>query len=101
MQGRVLAAQHLIAAARNEFVNDGVKKLNARRIMMVPVGVVAQAAGVASFPFLAALAAKGEEGAFDETLRVALRRLSSTAPPRTIKRALAATVKLIFPSSTS
>lgn len=29
----------------------------ARRIMLVPVGVVAQAAGVASFPFLAALAA--------------------------------------------
>ncbi len=45
----------------------------ARRIMMVPVGVVAQAAGVASFPFLAALAARGEEDAFDETLRVALR----------------------------
>ena len=28
----------------------------ARRIMLVPVGVVAQAAGVASFPFLAAFA---------------------------------------------
>lgn len=33
----------------------------ARRIMLVPVGVVAQAAGVASFPFLAALAARGDD----------------------------------------
>jgi len=30
-----------------------------RRIMMVPVGVVAQGAGVASYPFLADLVAKG------------------------------------------
>lgn len=44
----------------------------ARRIMMVPVGVVAQAAGVASFPFLAALIAKGDELAFADTLRRAL-----------------------------
>lgn len=41
----------------------------ARRIMMVPVGVVAQAAGVASFPFLAALIAKGDEAGFQGTLR--------------------------------
>lgn len=45
----------------------------ARRIMLVPVGVVAQAAGVASFPFLAALAAKGDDAGFDDTLRRALR----------------------------
>ena len=45
----------------------------ARRIMLVPVGVVAQAAGVASFPFLAALAAKGDDAGFDETLGSALR----------------------------
>lgn len=44
----------------------------ARRIMMVPVGVVAQAAGVASFPFLAALIAKGDDRAFTDTLRRAL-----------------------------
>lgn len=43
-----------------------------RRIMMVPVGVVAQAAGVASFPFLAALAAKGAMGEFNGTLQKAL-----------------------------
>ncbi len=41
--------------------------------MMVPVGVVAQAAGVASFPFLAALAAKGDTEGFEQTLRSALR----------------------------
>ncbi len=45
----------------------------ARRIMMVPVGVVAQAAGVASFPFLAALVAKGDHDAFNATLHKALR----------------------------
>ncbi len=50
---------------------DGaVSLLNyARRIMMVPVGVVAQAAGVASFPFLASLAAKGDMDEFRSTLR--------------------------------
>lgn len=45
----------------------------ARRIMLVPVGVVAQAAGVASFPFLAALAARGDDAGFDATLGSALR----------------------------
>lgn len=45
----------------------------ARRIMMVPVGVVAQAAGVASFPFLASLAAKGDTREFHHTLNTALR----------------------------
>lgn len=44
----------------------------ARRIMMVPVGVVAQAAGVASFPFLASLAAAGDRPGFDRTLNAAL-----------------------------
>ncbi len=44
----------------------------ARRLMQVPVGVVAQAAGVASFPFLAALAAKADKDGFDRTVRSAL-----------------------------
>ena len=44
----------------------------ARRIMQVPVGVVAQAAGVASYPFLAALAASGERDKFDSSLNQAL-----------------------------
>ena len=47
----------------------GVSLLNyARRIMLVPVGVVAQAAGLASYPFLAALAASGEKESFDGSL---------------------------------
>ncbi|MDR2076820.1 MAG: murein biosynthesis integral membrane protein MurJ [Desulfovibrio sp.] len=47
----------------------GVSLLNyARRVMLVPVGVVAQAAGLASYPFLAALAAENNRRAFDDTL---------------------------------
>ncbi len=44
----------------------------ARRIMMVPVGVVAQAAGVASFPFLAGLIAKNDKIEFQSTLNLAI-----------------------------
>lgn len=44
----------------------------ARRIMLVPVGVVAQAAGVASYPFLARLVAQGKEDEFSETMRSAV-----------------------------
>ncbi len=52
-----------------------VSQLNyARRIMLVPVGVVAQAAGVASFPFLAALAAAGDRQGFEATLKNAVRQ---------------------------
>ena len=55
----------------------------ARRIMMVPVGVVAQAAGVASFHFLASLAAKRSWGEFDGTLRTALRSSMIVVVPMT------------------
>lgn len=55
----------------------------ARRIMMVPVGVVAQAAGVASYPFLAALVAQGDKRGFD----------------RTVNKALLTTVAVIIPLS--
>ncbi|MDR2825512.1 MAG: murein biosynthesis integral membrane protein MurJ [Deltaproteobacteria bacterium] len=44
----------------------------ARRIMMVPVGVVAQAAGVASYPFLSSLVANGDKAGFGSTLNKAL-----------------------------
>jgi putative peptidoglycan lipid II flippase len=40
--------------------------------MMVPVGVVAQAAGVASYPFLSGLAAAGDKAGFNRTLNKAL-----------------------------
>jgi putative peptidoglycan lipid II flippase len=46
---------------------------NARRLMQVPVGVFGQASGVASYPFLSALAARGEKEAMWETLSVTLR----------------------------
>ncbi len=52
-----------------------------RRIMMVPVGVVAQAAGVASFPFLAALAARNDEAGFNASLHGALRGSLLVAVP--------------------
>ena len=62
---------------------DGaVSLLNyARRIMMVPVGVVAQAAGVASFPFLAALAAKGDMEHFRATLNRTMKNSMMIAVP--------------------
>lgn len=39
----------------------------ARQLNMVPVGVIAQAAGVAAYPFLARLAARGDEDGLIET----------------------------------
>jgi putative peptidoglycan lipid II flippase len=39
----------------------------ARMLNMLPVGMIAQAAGVASFPFLASLAARGEQGELGQT----------------------------------
>ena len=64
---------------------DGaVSLLNyARRIMMVPVGVVAQAAGVASFPFLASLAARGDMDEFRATLGRTMRNSMIVAIPVT------------------
>ncbi len=46
---------------------------NARRLMQVPIGVFGQASGVASYPFLAAQAARGEKAAMWDTLGVTLR----------------------------
>ncbi len=45
----------------------------ARRVNMVPVGVIAQAAGVAAFPFLAGLFAEGKIGEMAATVAKALR----------------------------
>ena len=55
-------------------VGDGaVSLLNyGRRIAQVPVGLVGQAAAVASYPFLVRLLADGENARFAETLRTAL-----------------------------
>jgi len=46
---------------------------NARRLMMVPVGILGHASGVASYPFLAELAAKGKREEMWESLSLALR----------------------------
>ena len=46
---------------------------NARRLMQVPVGIFGQASGVAAYPFLSALAARGEREAMWETLSITLR----------------------------
>lgn len=46
----------------------------ARRLNMVPVGVIAQAAGVAAFPFLAGLAARGANEELVETTGRAARK---------------------------
>ena len=45
----------------------------ARQINMVPVGVIAQAAGVAAYPFLARLAASGKADELNETTEKAAR----------------------------
>ncbi|MGE5753504.1 MAG: murein biosynthesis integral membrane protein MurJ [Deltaproteobacteria bacterium] len=46
---------------------------NARRLMQVPIGIFGQASGVASYPFLAAQAARGEREGMWDTLSAALR----------------------------
>lgn len=79
---------------------DGaVSLLNySRRIMLVPVGVVAQAAGVASYPFLAALVAKGDTKEFNNTLSRALRNTMLFIVPLSFWMISAAepTLRLIF-----
>jgi len=84
-----------IAVLDEQFINwfgqveDGAAAaLNfARRLNMVPIGVIAQAAGVAAFPFLARLAARGEERELVET--------TGRAARNTIFAAAAATAALV------
>jgi len=59
----------------------------ARQLNMVPVGVIAQAAGVAAYPFLARLAAKGDEDGLVAT--------TGRAARNTIFIAAAATAALV------
>ena len=70
----------------------------ARRLMQVPVGVVAQAAGVASFPFLADLAARGDLDKLKEVLSVALRNILAVLIPVCVWMMLAAEpiIRLIY-----
>lgn len=59
----------------------------ARRLNMVPVGLIAQAAGVAAFPFMASLAARGRDDELAET--------TARAARQTIFVAAAASVGLV------
>ena len=70
----------------------------ARRLMMVPVGVVAQAAGVASYPFLASLAAKGDKAGVDSTVNKALLTSLAVIIPLSLWMMAASTpaMRLIF-----
>jgi putative peptidoglycan lipid II flippase len=70
----------------------------ARRIMMVPVGVVAQAVGVASYPFLAELAARGDRERFQSTVNTALRNLLTLLIPLSVWMMVVAepSIRLIF-----
>lgn len=70
----------------------------ARRIMMVPVGLVAQAAGVASYPFLASLVANGNRKGFDETVNRALLTALAVIIPLSLWMMSVAmpTIRLIF-----
>lgn len=66
--------------------------------MMVPVGVVAQAAGVASYPFLADLVARRDFSGFHETLNLAMRSVITVLIPLSVWMMVAAkpTTILIF-----
>ena len=70
----------------------------ARRIMMVPVSVVAQAAGVASYPFMAELFVKNELSRFYKTINSALQNVMTLLVPLSIWMILIAepTIRLIF-----
>ena len=59
----------------------------ARRLNMVPIGVIAQAAGVAAYPFLARLAAKGDDAG--------LARTTTRAARNTVFVALAASAAVV------
>lgn len=70
----------------------------ARRIMLVPVGIVAQAAGVASYPFLAELAARKDFRGFHRTINETLRNTLTMLIPLSLWMMVVAqpTIVLIF-----
>ena len=70
----------------------------ARRIMMVPVSVVAQAAGMASYPFMAELFVKNDFSRFNRTINSALQNVMTLLVPLSMWMILAAepTIRLIF-----
>ncbi len=70
----------------------------ARRIMLVPVGIVAQAAGVATYPFLAELLARKDSPGFHRTINETLRNTLTLLIPLSLWMMVVAhpTIVLIF-----
>jgi putative peptidoglycan lipid II flippase len=56
----------------------------ARRLMMLPVGVIAQAAGVAAYPYLAGLAARGDDAGLRQTVDRSIRTALVISVPVTL-----------------
>ncbi len=98
-QSVVVLDEQLIRVFGSLAQEGAVSWLNyARRLMLVPVGVVAQAAGVASYPFLAAMAAKKETAEFNATLSASLRNTLVFLTPASVWLIVAAepAVRLVF-----
>ncbi len=70
----------------------------ARRIMLVPVGIVAQAAGVASYPFLADLVARKDIQGFHQVINSTLQNTLTLLVPLSLWMMVVAqpTIVLIF-----
>lgn len=98
-QSVVVLDEQLLRVFGSMAAEGAVSWLNyARRIMLVPVGVVAQAAGVASYPFLASLAAQGAKQEFNQTMQQALKGALLLVTPLSVWMIVAAepTIRLIF-----
>ena len=98
-QSIVVLDEQLVRIFGSMVGEGAVSRLNyARRIMLVPVGVVAQAAGVASYPFLAQLIAQQDFQRFHKTLQRALEGVLFLLIPISVWMFLAAEpiITLIF-----
>lgn len=76
MLGQSIAVldEQFVRVFGNLLGEGAISTLNyARRLNMVPVGVIAQAAGVAAYPFLARMASEGKDRQLSETLTTAVR----------------------------
>jgi putative peptidoglycan lipid II flippase len=71
----IVALDETFMSVFGDFSGDGAQTqlLFARRTMLVPVGIIAQAAGVAAYPFLARLFAEGDTARMNRTVDRALK----------------------------
>jgi len=71
----IVALDETFMSVFGDFSGDGAQTqlLFARRTMLVPVGIIAQAAGVAAYPFLARLFAEGDVARMNRTVDRALK----------------------------